>query len=198
MERKKILYMTEIAILSAIILLMQFTPLGYFRTGALSITFQSIPVVIGSIVIGPGAGAILGGVFGVTSFLQAFLGDPLGTTFFAINPWFYGIMCIVPRVLMGFGAGLIYKGVKRFSDSILPYLAASFSGAALNTIFFMSAFYFLFSTTPEFIAIVGADFGIYLVSFVLLNAVVEAVVCCIVGTAVAKLIYKAVNAKALF
>ncbi len=51
------LWMAQTAILAAIIILMAFTPLGYLRVGALSITFLPIPVVVGAILISPATGA---------------------------------------------------------------------------------------------------------------------------------------------
>ena len=43
-------------------------------------------VVIGAIILGPTAGAILGGVFGITSFIQCFGISAFGTLLFGINP----------------------------------------------------------------------------------------------------------------
>ena len=78
MERKKIVFLAEVAILAALILLMSFTPLGYLRLPGLSVSLLMIPVAIGAVVVGPAAGAILGCLFGLTSFAQCFMGDVLG------------------------------------------------------------------------------------------------------------------------
>ena len=51
-------YMVELAMMIAIIILMAFTPLGYLRTPGLSITFLTIPVAVGAIILGPRGGAI--------------------------------------------------------------------------------------------------------------------------------------------
>ena len=73
MSQKKLITMVETALLGAIIVVMAFTPLGYLRTATgLEITFIMIPVVIGAATVGPSAGAILGGVFGITSFVTRF------------------------------------------------------------------------------------------------------------------------------
>ena len=81
MERKKIVFLAEVAILAALILLMSFTPLGYLRLPGLSVSLLMIPVAIGAVVVGPAAGAILGCLFGLTSFAQCFMGDVLGGYF---------------------------------------------------------------------------------------------------------------------
>ena len=58
MERKKIVFLAEVAILAALILLMSFTPLGYLRLPGLSVSLLMIPVAIGAVVVGPAAGAM--------------------------------------------------------------------------------------------------------------------------------------------
>ena len=65
-------YLVEMALLVAIILLMAFTPIGYIKTAGLEITLIVVPVAVGAVTLGPVAGAILGGVFGITSFIQCF------------------------------------------------------------------------------------------------------------------------------
>lgn len=65
-------YLVELALLVAVILLMAFTPIGYIKTLGLEITLIVIPVAVGAVTLGPTGGAILGGVFGVTSFIQCF------------------------------------------------------------------------------------------------------------------------------
>ena len=63
-------YLVEMALLVAIILLMAFTPIGYIKTAGLEITLIVVPVAVGAVTLGPTAGAILGGVFGITCFIQ--------------------------------------------------------------------------------------------------------------------------------
>ena len=57
-KRSSTLYMVELAMMIAIILLMSFTPLGYLRTPGLSITLLTIPVAVGAIILGPKGGAV--------------------------------------------------------------------------------------------------------------------------------------------
>ena len=56
-KRSSTLYMVELAMMIAIILLMSFTPLGYLRTPGLSITLLTIPVAVGAIILAPEDGA---------------------------------------------------------------------------------------------------------------------------------------------
>ena len=59
-------FMVELALMVAIIFVMAFTPLGYFQTMGLSITFLTVPVAVGAIILGPKGGAICGLAFGIT------------------------------------------------------------------------------------------------------------------------------------
>ena len=58
-------FLVEMALLVAIILIMAFTPLGYIKTAGIEITLIVVPVAVGAVTLGPAAGAILGGVFGI-------------------------------------------------------------------------------------------------------------------------------------
>ena len=147
--------MVRLAILIAILLLMAFTPLGYIRFGGLEITFLTVPVIIGAIILGPVEGAILGGVFGLTSFFQCFGMSPFGATLLSINPVLTFIVCFFPRTLMGLCCGLIFKGLSVIDKTkIVSFGAASLSGALLNTVFFMTSLVVCFYHTEYIQSIV--------------------------------------------
>ena len=63
--------LTLLGLMTALLLLMSFTPLGYLNIGPLAITFNVIPVAVSALALGPVGGLIAGSVFGLTSFLQA-------------------------------------------------------------------------------------------------------------------------------
>ena len=106
-------YLVEMALLVAIILIMAFTPIGYIRTAGLEITLIVVPVAVGAVTLGPAAGAILGGVFGVTSFIQCFGMSPFGAALLGINGFLTFLVCVPTRILMGWLTGLIYKGLRK-------------------------------------------------------------------------------------
>ena len=90
-----------LAVLIAIMLLFSFTPIGYLKVGAIEITFMCIPVAVGAILLGPACGALLGAVFGVTSFVQCFGLSTFGTFLFSVQPVYTALVCILPRILCG-------------------------------------------------------------------------------------------------
>lgn len=114
MRNKKILKLVQNAMLSAIILLLTLTPLGYLPIGPLEVTVMMIPVAIGAMTLGISSGVILGGVFGLSSFLTC-LGilrpSSFGQMLFAINPWSTAIVCFIPRILMGLICALLFKAL---------------------------------------------------------------------------------------
>jgi len=186
-KRKKTLQLVQMAVLTAIIILMAFTPLGYLKIGIVSITFLMIPVAIGAILLGPAAGAILGAVFGATSFAQCFGMDPFGTALLSINPFYTIILCFVPRILMGFLVGLIFKALmKTKMNRIIPYIIASASGAILNTVLFVGALVLLFGNNASVQEMFGGSAWVMIKILVTFNALIEVAVSLVIGTAVTK------------
>ena len=124
------------ALLAALIVLMAFTPLGYLRVGAISVSLLMIPVAIGALSeLGAKGAAILGAVFGITSFVQCFGMDAFGSFVFSLDPAATIIMCIVMRTLAGFLTGLIAKATRRIGTA--GYAVTGLCAALLNTVLFM-------------------------------------------------------------
>lgn len=96
--------LTVLGLMIAVLVLMSYTPLGYLNIGPLAITFNMIPVAIAAIACGPLGGAVLGAVFGLTSFGQCIgIGgvSAMGATLFSISPVLAFIQRFVPRFLDG-------------------------------------------------------------------------------------------------
>lgn len=191
-SRTRTRWLVQTAILMAIIFILAFTPLGYLKVGTLSISFLTIPVVIGAVLVGPASGIVLGAVFGLTSFAQCFGLDPFGTFLLGINPFLTFIMCVVPRVLMGWLVGLIFKSLHKIDRTkLLSFAIASLSGALINTVLFLGALILFFGGLED-IQKLGPNVLVILWVMAGINAVIEAVVCTIVGTAITKPLYKVV------
>ena len=185
--------MVQLALFAAIIILMAFTPLGYIKTPGLSITLLVVPVSVGAIVLGPTAGAILGGIFGITSFIQCFGMDPFGAALLGINPIGTLFLCLVPRILMGWFTGLIFKKINKVDiTKSISYAIGSLVGPLLNTALFMVTFIPLFYKT-DYIQGFAETLGTtnvfaFLLAFIGINGLIEAIVCFVLGTAVSKAI----------
>jgi uncharacterized membrane protein len=196
----KILKMVQLAILTAILILMSVTPLGYLRVGVISITFLMIPVVTGAIVIGPKAGAFLGFVFGLTSFLQCVAGtDPFGALTFAISPIGAFLVCIPTRVLAGFLPGLLVYALK---DKMRPvtFTAAALIGSLLNTILCLGSILLVYANSPQILEALGFVQGGSIVAYIAAtigatNGLIEALACTVVGAGLSAAIVKFVPDK---
>lgn len=184
-----------LALLCAIMIILSCTPLGYLNVGMLAITFNVIPVAIAAIVLGPYGGAVIGGIFGITSFLQCIgIGgsSALGVICFEINPIFAFIQRFVPRVLVGFLLGLIYNFLsKKIKNQPIVCAITGFLAAFLNTVFFMSALVILYGNTPELQnMIAGQNIIVWICTFVGINAVFEMIASTLfttpIGTALVK------------
>ena len=183
--------LTQLALLAALLLVMNFTPLGYLQVGPLSMSLMSIPVSIGAMLMGPVDGAILGGVFGATSFLQAVQGtSAMGAALFAYSPVGSFVVCFVARVLVGLCCGLVYQGMRKILPGKEKVCAAvgGFSAAFLNTVFFMGFLVLLFYGSPYVQGLVEA-LGVssplaFVVAVVGVQAIVEWAACCVVAAAV--------------
>ncbi len=190
-RKRKTLFLAQNAILTSLIVLMAFTPIGYLPLGPVKMTFIMVPVAVGAITLGEKSGAFLGLVFGITSFIQCFGLDLFGTTLFGINPVYTFIMCIVPRVLMGYLCGVIYKFIARKKKKF-ALIFASFMAPILNTLFFMSLLMIFFGESDYIMGIRGgADLLPFLVAFVGLNGVMEVVTTTVIAPPIASAVKKA-------
>lgn len=179
--------MVLLALLAGILALMAFTPLGYLKFGTLSITLNMIPVAIGAIALGPAGGAILGLVFGITSFSQCFGADAFGTLLAGYSIAGTLFVTVGMRTLAGFLTGVIYKVLAgRIKNSYSIYPIIGFSAAALNTVLFMSALMLCFGNISEIAAMRGGmNIIAFMCVFVGINAVFEMIACTAVTAAVA-------------
>ena len=168
---------TLLGLLTAILLVLSLTPLGYLNIGPLAISFNMIPVAVGAAALGPVGGAVLGAVFGMTSFLQSMgIGgsSAMGAITFVISPFLTFVQRFVPRVLTGFLVGLIYRGMRRFTPAGIAGSVAGFFAALLNTVLFMGALVWLFGDTQYVQDLIkGQNVVVFVCTFVGVNAVME-------------------------
>ena len=78
-------WMVSVALMAAIVIVLANTPLGMIQLPIIKATTVHIPVIIGAILLGPSAGAILGFVFGVCSLVSNTMAPTLLS--FAFSPF---------------------------------------------------------------------------------------------------------------
>ena len=108
----------------AIMMIMTVVPvLGFIPLGFMNATIIHIPVIVGSILLGPKKGAVLGFFFGLTSMWKNTALMP-NLTSFVFTPFLTMpngesggirsvIICMVPRILIGVVAYYVYRGVSK-------------------------------------------------------------------------------------
>ena len=147
-------YVVSVGLMAAIVIVLANTPLGMIQLPIVKATTVHIPVIIGAILFGPAAGAILGGVFGVCSLISnttaptllSFAFSPfMSTTGIpgAIKAIWVSIGC---RILIGVAAGWFWRLLKRIKVNQFVALALTgFVGSMVNTITVMGSIYLLFA-----------------------------------------------------
>lgn len=147
-------WMVSVALMAAIVIVLANTPLGMIQLPIIKATTVQIPVILGAILLGPGAGAILGAVFGICSLVSNTMAPTLLS--FAFSPFLSttGIpgalkaiwISVGCRILIGVVAGwlwVLFTKIKLNQFIALPIVG--FVGSMVNTVTVMGSIYFLFA-----------------------------------------------------
>lgn len=195
--------LVQTALFAALIIILAFTPfLGYIPLGFTRATIVHIPVIIGSILLGPRIGAVLGFTFGVTSFVNNTI-NPTATSF-VFSPFYelgaiHGgvgsvIICFIPRILIGVVPYYVYhlaRKAKKSENPTIPLALAGLSGALTNTLLVMNLIYVFFkdayaaanSVAPEAVYT-------FILSVIAMNGVPEAIVATVLTALIGRVLLK--------
>ena len=193
-------WMVSVALMAAIVVVLANTPLGLIPLPITKATTVHIPVILGSILLGPTAGAILGGVFGICSMISNTKTPAL--TSFAFSPFLSttGIpgalkaiwVSVGCRILIGLIAGWLWIFLKRFKKNQMIWLAVTgFAGSMVNTISVMGSIYFLFAeqyAQAKEVA-VSAVWGL-IMGTVTVSGIPEAIIAAILVSVIGKALLK--------
>lgn len=191
----QVLRLVQIALLTALMLLLQLF-LGGLRVGPVTLSFSLVPLVIAAVFIGPGAGAFLGLVSGVVTFVQVLTAaDPFYTLLIATNPWLTALICVVKTTLAGLLAGWCYQALCKASkfralNAILPAVLCP----TVNTGIFCLGMYFGFGAALQSSEAFGAAASAGLAAFVVIglagvNYICEALINVVACPIIAKALY---------
>ena len=138
--------LTLLALLTAIVVVLQL--LGSFiRFGGFSVSLVLVPIVLGAAILGVGAGAWLGLVFGVTVLVS---GD--AAAFFSINALGTVVTVLGKGVLAGLAVEAVYKLLEKKSV-LAATIAAAVVCPVVNTgIFFLGCVTFFIKAISEIAA----------------------------------------------
>lgn len=147
-------WMVSVALMAAIVIVLANTPLGMIQLPIIKATTVHIPVIIGAILLGPSAGAILGAVFGICSLISNTMAPTLLSFAFspfmsttglsgAVKALWISIGC---RMLIGIAAGWLFILLERLKvNQLIALPIVGFAGSMVNTSAVMGSIYLLFA-----------------------------------------------------
>lgn len=147
-------WMVSVALMAAIVIVLANTPLGMIQLPIIKATTVHIPVILGAILFGPSAGAVLGAVFGICSLISNTVAPTLLS--FAFSPFMSttGLLGAVKalwisvgcRILIGVAAGWLFILLSRLKvNQLIALPVVGFAGSMVNTAAVMGSIYLLFA-----------------------------------------------------
>jgi len=189
-------YMATLAMFCGVLLVMGMTGIGFIPLPVIKATTMHIPVILGAILLGPGAGAVLGGMFGLCSIwanttspgLLAFAFSPFMTTEGlpgVLKSLWIALGC---RILLGLIAGWLWKLFKKaFKQDYIALPVTAAIATICHTLLVMGSIYILLAqqyAEAKNVAI-SAVFGLVM-GTVTASGIPEAIAAAILVTVVGK------------
>ena len=124
-DAKSIAYFGILTALEIVLLLWgSAVPVG---AGGASLNFSLVPIVLGAILMGPVAGALLGLISGIAIFIMVILGaqGPVFSYLFAAQPVMIALICLVKTTAAGLVSGILYRLVAKKNQKAAVFAAAA-------------------------------------------------------------------------
>lgn len=189
-NRQKIVKMTELAILTAIVFVLQALGIGLkLPFLATPVSLVLIPIVLGATVIGPKSGAWLGFVFGLEVFIMCgVMGmDTFTTILTQEHPFITFMLCITKSTLAGFISGIVYKALVKV-NSWLAIFAAAIIAPIVNTGVFILGCLLMYNTLESnFVQDGSTVFYFLIIGCAGLNFIIELLINIVFTPALSKL-----------
>ena len=199
-RKKDTRWLASVALMMAVVILLASTPLGMIQLPVVKATTVHIPVILGAILLGPLAGSILGGVFGICSMVSNTMAPTLLS--FAFSPFMSmtGISGAVKavwisvgrRILIGFFAGWLWILLSKCKMNRMAALAVTgFMGSMVNTVAVMGSIYKLLALPYAQVKNVAVDavWGLIMAT-VTASGIPEAVVAAVLVAIIGKIMLK--------
>lgn len=161
-----------LAILMALVIVLQAFG-GSINIGLVQLNFTLIPIVLGALLLGPLAGAILGFACGVVVLIQVIIA-PAGFYFiiWTMSPITTILICIVKTTVAGFIAGVVFKILKKKNKHVAVFVASGLV-PIINTALFIIGCLFMnesivtfqnqLSTLPDYAHVAGMNPFIFII-----------------------------------
>ena len=202
-KKKDTRWLTSVALMAAIVILLANTPLGMIQLPVIKATTVHIPVILGAVLLGPMAGAILGGIFGICSLISntmaptllSFAFSPIMSTtgiVGAVKALWISVGC---RILIGVAAGWLWILLRKLKVNTLAALPVTgFVGAMVNTITVMGSIYLLLAREYAAVKSVAVDavWGL-IMGTIVASGIPEAVAAAILTGIIGKIMLKVIK-----
>ena len=142
-KNNKTFRMVLLGMLSAIIIIQTSIPfLGYIPIGPLSLTIIQVTVIIAAIVLGTKEGAIIGGIWGIITFIRAFVAP---TSVIAPIVFTNPLVSVLPRILIGVVAAYVFhKMLSGKLNETVRMSIAGVLGSLTNTVLVLGLIYLFY------------------------------------------------------
>lgn len=196
--------LVQVSIFSALIFVLAFTPfIGYIPLGFTRATIVHIPVIMGSLLLGPKKGAVLGGVFGLTSLINNTLTPTITsfvfTPFYSLGEYRGGlgslVICFLPRILVGVLPYYIYIAMRKLCKSqgvsLGGLVLAGFAGSMTNTLLVMNLIFVFFRDAYASVNGIGANavYG-FILGIIGMNGIPEAIIATVITLLTGRVLMK--------
>lgn len=176
MKNKKIVRMAGMALLIAMVAVLQFVGGHLPSIGGFSISLVLIPIVLGASLYGPGAGALLGATFGLIVYYNCMIGTDIGGAMvYNANPLLCFFVVLGKGMLAGAASGLAYRLLKG-KNKFVAVLCAAIICPIVNTGIFVASMFLFFIEVLSSWAGGGNVVGYVLTGLILANFVPELII----------------------
>ncbi len=162
---------TFLAVLVALVIVLQTLATALPPIGGVSITLTLVPIAIGGMILGPVYGGIIGCIFGIITFIYGLIGFD-GFTFILISehPVITLFTCLIKGTAAGVVPALVYKVMSKKHRYVGTFVAAGLTPIINTGIFILGALLMLDTLSANFLpegqnVIYFLFMGIVLVNF---------------------------------
>ncbi|MBU7595123.1 ECF transporter S component [Metabacillus halosaccharovorans] len=192
-KNNKTFRMVLLGMLSAIIIIQTTIPfLGYIPIGPLSLTIIQVTVIIAAIVLGTKEGAIVGGIWGIITFIRAFVAP---TSVIAPIVFTNPLVSVLPRILIGVVAAYVFHRILsgKLNETVRMSVAGVL-GSLTNTVLVLG-FIFLFYREPyaNFLELDMEQLLPALMTIVATNGITEAILSGVLAPIISKPLLKSIK-----
>lgn len=165
-------------VLLAVALVLAFTGLGYFPVPNVtdSATIMHVPSIIGGVLEGPIVGLLVSVVFAIDAYIR------FGFLFVGAPGYLPILILLVPRLLVGVVAWLVYRALKN-TNEIVALTVAAVAGTLTNTVLVLGQAVLFWNSIPFFQSVPGLTPAVF-VTGAIPQAIFETILAAVVTVAV--------------